>query len=41
MRMAQFALIFMGFREDQLHKENFVVNTRGESRASRYRRIPR
>lgn len=27
MRMAQFTLTFMGFREDQLHKENFVVNT--------------
>ncbi|RPD40100.1 ferredoxin--NADP reductase [Chitinophaga barathri] len=27
MRMAQFTLTFMGFREDQLRKENFVVNT--------------
>ncbi len=27
MRMAQFTLTFMGFRADQLHKENFVVNT--------------
>lgn len=27
MRMAQFTLTFMGFRHDQLHKENFVVNT--------------
>ncbi|WP_298711303.1 ferredoxin--NADP reductase [Chitinophaga sp.] len=27
MRMAQFTLTFMGFRPDQLHKENFVVNT--------------
>ncbi len=27
MRMAQFTLAFMGFRQDQLHKENFVVNT--------------
>lgn len=27
MRMAQFTLTFMGFRTDQLHKENFVVNT--------------
>ncbi len=27
MRMVQFTLTFMGFRSEQLHKENFVVNT--------------
>jgi ring-1,2-phenylacetyl-CoA epoxidase subunit PaaE len=27
MRMVLLTLTFMGFREDQLHKENFVVNT--------------
>jgi ring-1,2-phenylacetyl-CoA epoxidase subunit PaaE len=30
MRMAQFTLTFMGFRADQLHKENFVVDTAGK-----------
>lgn len=28
MRMCMFTLAFMGFKEEQLHKENFTVNTR-------------